>query len=253
MVNWSLCINIPDNHQNHNRMKTSKKNHGMPATAFIFLIATLLFSCSGGGSKSSGEAAYQPQNLHEADSMIRHLDQLYDDDKITTAEYKLRMSELTGEAERMRAGEDNPDPALRLPQWALNLGLSMPNDMVLVPEYSHQTTAGDMGEGFNSVTLVFKGSYDTAMREATRIAREANVPVSSSWQKNDELNKKLGKPEIPGKTWTNYDLGMDQDEDYFVSIEVDQSGMLTISAADARGMKALIESRKLAPEDHEGN
>lgn len=41
-------------------------------------------------------------------------------------------------------------------------------------------------------------------------------------------------------SYMNYDFGMDRDMAYLLLVEVDETGRLTISAADARQMKTII-------------
>jgi hypothetical protein len=176
------------------------------------------------------------------------IEEQYENREISLGQYKLQMAELLDEAERLQLRMDNLSEAEYLPEWALEVGLSIPKGLKIVPEFSHMTSQDDRSEMFNSITLVYEGDYETAMAEAKRIAESAGIPQSTSWQKNMEMSKKLGNPVSKGITYMNYDFGMNEEVEYLMVVEVDPSGKLTISAADARQMKSIINRHALDPE-----
>jgi hypothetical protein len=145
---------------------------------------------------------------------------------------------------------DSITPATSLPDWAKALGLNEPRNMQLVPGMSQQTFAEEPSEGFNSVTLVYTGNYDTAMNQAARIAKIAKLPPSKEYK---ELKKQVTRAghgnKLKGIAYMNYDLST-RDIDYLIYVQVDPKGMLTVSATDMKQMnKQLgkhmgIENRK---------
>lgn len=213
----------------------------------IILLSWVLTSCNNPAKERELNPADRVEVPEHVQDKARQIESLYETREISLAEYKFRMAELTDEAGRLQLRMDNLAAASYLPEWALEMGLSVPENMEVVPEFSHMTSWDDLSGMFNAVTLVFTGEYETAMQEAERIAKEAEIPLSTSWQKNFEMSKKLGNPVPKGITYMNYDFGMSQDVDYLVVVEVDPLGKLTISAADANQMKSVIDKHTVDP------
>lgn len=137
-----------------------------------------------------------------------------------------------------------------LPDWAKELGLSEPRNMQLVTGMSHVTSAVEPGEGFNSVTLVYSGNYDTAMNQAGRIAKAAKLPQSKKYKELMKQASHVGHGnKVKGITYMNYDLST-RDIDFLIYVQVDEKGTLTVSATDMKqmnrqlGKHAGIENRK---------
>ena len=205
------------------------------------MIVILFSACRSGTEKRE----LSPEDRIEVPEIVkdeaREIEYSYRNGEISLAEYKFRMAELQDEAARLNLRNSNLASADYLPDWARDIGLSIPSGMKILPEFSHMTSMDDASERFNSITLVYKGNYDTAMIEARRIAGDAGIPMSNTWKKNLEMAKKLGNPVPEGVSYMNYDFGMDRDMDYIMLVEVDKTGRLTISAADARQMKTIID------------
>lgn len=143
---------------------------------------------------------------------------------------------------RTLARKSNFNPATSLPQWAQQLNLTEPTDMKLDPDYSQLTTVEDPDEGFNSVLLVYVGSYELAMKEAARIAKIANIPLGKDYMQAVELSKTYNTDPIKGVAYMNFDPFI-KDSDFNISITVDETGMLTISAVDVMQMKKQFEGK----------
>jgi hypothetical protein len=127
-----------------------------------------------------------------------------------------------------------------LPQWAKQLGLTEPEKLTLVREMSHQTSADDPGEAFNSVTLTYTGNYDTAMTEASRIAKAANLPLSKDFKALRKHTEHSGPGgHTKGIAYMNYDLST-RNIDFLVYVVVDDKGTLTLSATDMRQMNEQL-------------
>lgn len=214
--------------------------------SIIFMV--LIFS---GCMQPDSKRKLKSDDRIEVPEMLKNeaaeIEEKYENREISLGQYKLQMVELLDEAERLQLRMDNLSEADYLPEWAVDVGLSIPKGLKIVPEFSHMTSQNDRSEMFNSITLVYEGDYETAMAEAKRIAESANIPLSTSWQKNMEMSKKLGNPVPKGISYMNYDFGMDQDVKYLMVVEVDPTGKLTISAADARQMKSIIDRHTLGP------
>ena len=130
---------------------------------------------------------------------------------------------------------NNEEVVYIFPEWAKELGLSEPMGMKFDGNNSFQTQEADITDGYNSILFIYTGNYQTALKEAERIAKNANIPMSETYQKAQELSKKLGKPieGMKGMTYMNYRFGrIDEDQKYKISIKVDESGKLSINAVD---------------------
>jgi hypothetical protein len=135
---------------------------------------------------------------------------------------------------------DHFTPATILPEWAKQLGLVEPLNMELIPEKSHLTSAEEPDEAFNSVTMVYTGNYDTAMNQATRMARIANLPLSKEYKASLRQAERAGRADrLKGIAYMNYDLST-RDIDFLVYIQVDDKGMLTLSATDMKQMNEQL-------------
>ncbi len=137
-----------------------------------------------------------------------------------------------------------------LPGWAVELGLSMPNGMQLDQAFSQITSASNADEGFNSVLLVFNGDYQTAMQEANRIARQARIPLSKDFEEARDIAEKYGSSPLKGIAYMNFEP-FKKDAPVNISITVDETGVLTISAVDVQQMNRQLnrdqDSNKSTP------
>lgn len=163
--------------------------------------------------------------------------------EISDAEADRQLLEIKETYGRTIARRSNLNPATSLPQWAQQLRLTEPTGMKLDPDYSQMTTVSNPDEGFNSVLLVYIGDYDIAMKEAARIARIANIPLGKDYLQAVELSKTYNTNPIKGVAYMNFDPFI-EDKDFNISITVDETGMLTISAVDVMQMKKQFEGSK---------
>jgi hypothetical protein len=136
--------------------------------------------------------------------------------------------------------KDSVTRATSLPEWAKQLGLIEPLNMTLVPEKSHLTSASKPDEAFNSVTLVYTSNYDTAMNQACRIAKAANLPLSKDYKAMRKQAERAGRgSRLKGIAYMNYDLST-RDIDFLVYVSVDDKGMLTLSATDMKQLDGQL-------------
>lgn len=127
-----------------------------------------------------------------------------------------------------------------LPGWAIELGLSLPNGMQLDQAFSQVTSVNNPDEGFNSILLVYNGEYQTAMREAERIARQARVPLSKDFVEARDIAMRFGSSPLKGIAYMNFEP-FKIDAPVNISITVDETGVLTISAVDVQQMNRQLE------------
>lgn len=195
------------------------------------------------------------ENLDETmalmDAMQEEIDQIEREramGNINDVEAGRRLNEVKDNYGRVLSRRSNTNPATGLPSWARALGLTEPRGLTLDADYSQMTSASEPGEGFNSVLLVYSGNYDRAISEAKRIADMAGVPLSRDFKQAVELAETFSSAPIRGVAYMNFDPFV-RDEDYNISITVDEEGMLTISAVDVRQMREQFERESSAEMD----
>ncbi|MBE0649379.1 MAG: hypothetical protein IH595_00930 [Bacteroidales bacterium] len=195
------------------------------------------------------------KNINKVDNTITMVDSLEkqrtrinderDAGKITDSEAKRKLDVLDSTLGRKVAKSTNLHPAKSLPDWASELGLRMPVGMELDTDYSQITSEKNDDEGFNSVVLVFKGDYNTAMKQAAIIARDAHVPLTKEYKTAFEMKEKYGEEIIKGAVYMNFELGDPIQPKYSIAITVSENGTLTISATDSKGMESHLKINNL--------
>ncbi len=131
-----------------------------------------------------------------------------------------------------KIAKTNDNSVTGLPRWARRLGLTEPVGLVYDQDFSQSTSERNEIEGFNSVILVYKGSYELAMQQAAIIAKTANIPLSQDYKDAIQLKKEYGIETIKGASYMNFTIGADNNPRYNISITVDDDGTLTINATD---------------------
>lgn len=121
--------------------------------------------------------------------------------------------------------------AEELPEWVIALGISEPENMKFDPVFSDYTSVDDPAEGFNSVSLVYNGSYNDAMKEAARIAAETKLYIGNNFKAKGAPAVKSNQLLTKGICYLNYSLD-DTDKDFLISVEVEPSGRLNIIVTD---------------------
>lgn len=161
--------------------------------------------------------------------------------ELSDKEADKQLNEVKETYGRVIARRSNINPATALPDWARQLGLSEPVGLTLDHDYSQLTSVKNADEGFNSVLLVYTGDYNSAMREAERLANAANIPMSKDYKQAVELAKTYSSTPIRGIAYMNFDPFI-SDADFNISITVDETGMLTISAVNVRQMQKQFQT-----------
>jgi len=163
--------------------------------------------------------------------------------KITEAEAQRRLAAIDDQYNRKVAANLGLAHKTELPGWAKALGLTEPKNMILDKALSQVTNEDKREGGFNSLTLVYKGSYKQAMEQAEKVAAMAGVPLTPEYKTAMEMKRKYGDHILKGAVYMNFELGAKNNPKYNIAITVDDKGVLTISATDAakmdREMKAL--------------
>lgn len=172
---------------------------------------------------------------------IDHVEVELKQGKINNAEAHKALNRINENYGRKIARNSNYHPASGLPQWAKNLGLTEPQGLVLDKDFSQVTSEDNPVEGYNSFTLVYKGRYNQAIKQAAIIARKAHIPMTKEYKNALEMKKKYGEDILKGAIYMNFELGSKSNPRYNIAITVDENGTLTLSATDSEKMDALIQ------------
>jgi len=85
-----------------------------------------------------------------------------------------------------KANAEAPDEDLqvsgKLPEWVTRLGISEPENMKFDRVFSDFTSIDNPTEGFNSVSMIYTGRYEIAVKEASRIAAVANLSLGGNFK-----------------------------------------------------------------------
>ncbi|MCF8228661.1 MAG: hypothetical protein K9G58_01350 [Bacteroidales bacterium] len=173
---------------------------------------------------------------------LKQIEQKVAEGELSPEEGQYLANELNEKYRREIARRSNLNPATNLPTWAKELGLLEPKGMVLDHDFSKKTSVNNETEGFNSIKLVFKGDYNTALNQARLIAENAGIPMSKEYAKAYEMAEKYpsAREKIKGVSYMNYELG-ETGLDHKISINVDENGKLTIIAVNEQQRKKYLE------------
>ncbi len=195
------------------------------------------------------------RSIKKVDKTIRMMDNMNariaevkkqrDEGRISDEEAQRRIESINKTIGREVAKSTHKNPVGNLPAWARSLGLTLPEGLQLDQDFSQITSENDPAEGFNSVTLVYRGPYMKAMQQASIIAGKARIPLTDEYKTAFEMKQKYGDEIIKGAVYMNFKLGAAQTPRYTIAISVDESGTLTISAADSKKMKEQLETNKI--------
>jgi len=183
--------------------------------------------------------------MNNMDARIAEVKKQRDAGKISDREAQRRIDAINKTLGRKVAQATNKHPATDLPAWAKSLGLTLPQGLQLDKDFSQITAEDNPGEGFNSVTLVYRGPYSKAMQQASIIAGRARIPLTKEYKSAFEMKEKYGDEIIKGAVYMNFDLGAAQNPRYNVAITVDESGTLTLSATDSKRMQEQLQRNEI--------
>jgi len=127
----------------------------------------------------------------------------------------------------------------KMPDWINSLGIYEPEGMKFDKAFSDFTSVDNPVEGFNSVSLVYTGSYEMAVKEATKLAESANLSVGGVFiAKGSPVSSTVDKSKLE-ISYLNYSLGK-AEQDFLISVHVLPSGRLTIMVTDSKQLKARL-------------
>ena len=207
--------------------------------SFIGLIVTLIAGLGGNIVLKAGSPATVAKTEVNFEKRLRDLEDDLVTGNINRHEYDSLAETLRIQIKRNEAVNDESHSPDKIPDWVNKLGISEPLGMKFDPVFSDYTSVNDPSEGFNSVSLVYTGTYEKAIEEASRIAANAKLTVGG-------VLKAIGSPVInshsntnSGISYLNYSLGKNN-QDFLISIRVEPSGRLTIMATDNKQLNKCL-------------
>ena len=141
--------------------------------------------------------------------------------------------------ERKEALKENNHSLEKIPDWVVQLGIGQPNGMKFDPIFSDYTSIDSPSEGFNSVSLVYNGSYEVAVAEAFKIAESAKLSLAGVLKMKGRPVLKARTKHNPEISYLNYSLG-NTDKDFLISVQVMPSGRLTIMVTDRKQLNKRL-------------
>lgn len=190
------------------------------------------------------------KTIDNMEQQLLELEKMVNSGEISEDEMKKITEKYYGKNDNYEAETKSISSVEKIPLWANQLGLIEPRNMTLVSEKSMMTSINNPSEGFNSITFVYEGQYENALKQAKIIAENANIPLSKSWLKIHNLinrqkedAKKYGnKPpdDLKGITYINYEQTNNEPE-FLMSISVDANGFLTIQVANLEQTKLQMD------------
>jgi hypothetical protein len=207
--------------------------------SFIGLIITFFVGFGENIALKAGSPASVSKTEVDFDQRLKSLEGDFAAGKITRNKYDSLSGIVRAGKERTEAAkgdQQNPD---KIPDWVCKLGISEPSGMKFDPVFSNSTSVSDPTEGFNSVSLVYTGSYETAIAEAARIAADAKLSVGAVFIAKGSPLKKDTETANRGVSYLNYSLGK-TNHDFLESVQVEPSGRMTIMVTDNKQLNEIL-------------
>ena len=158
---------------------------------------------------------------------------------ITKRDFDSISDQLHLQIERKEALNEDNHSLEKIPDWVVQLGIGQPNGMKFDPTFSDYTSVDSPSEGFNSVSLVYDGSYEVAVAEAKKIAESAKLTLAGILKTKGRPISKERKICYPEISYLNYSLGK-TDKDFLISVQVMPSGRLTIMVTDRKQLNERL-------------
>ena len=191
--------------------------------SFIGLIVLVLVVFGGNLVLQAGSPSSAPKTEVNFENRLQSLEDGLETGNITQHEYDSLSDLLRIQIRRNDALKETPQKSEIIPEWATKLGISAPVAMLFDPDFSDYTSVDDPSDGFNSVSLVYSGSYNTAIEEAARIAADAKLSVGGIFKSKGSPVKSAVKKSKLTVSYMNYSLD-ETDLDYLISVRVEPSG-----------------------------
>ncbi len=207
--------------------------------SFIGLIVAFFVGLGGNFILQAGLPTSVPKTEFNFEKSLQILEDDLDKGTITKHEYDSLSAQLHIKMERRYLLQDERNNPDKMPGWVTKLGITEPDGMKFDPIFSNYTSIDDPSEGFNSVSLVYTGSYEQAIEQAEKIAVSAKLSAGRIFKaKGSPASKENVKPGSSA-SYLNYSLG-NTNHEYLISVQVEPSGRLTIMATDNKQLNERL-------------
>ena len=210
---------------------TKVKVEKIIAISFIGLIVTFFVGLGGNIVLKAGRPASVSQTEVNFEKRLLTLEEDLAAGTISKSEFDSMTDVLRVQKSAFEAVINESDKPHNIPEWVSKLGIDKPEKMKFDQVFSNYTSVDDPAEGFNSVSLVYSGGYEQAIKEAERIAKNANLSPGRKFTSAGTPENRKKSISRSGISYLNYSLG-DTDKDFLISVEVEPSGRLTIMVTD---------------------
>jgi len=214
---------------------TNKKVEKNIIIYFIGLIVTL-FAILGGDMVLKAELPANTKTQIDFGKQLQSLEKDLETGKLSLHQFDSLSIQIRLQKERNELFTEETRKLDKMPEWVKELGISVPEGMKFDKVFSEYTSVDDPTEGFNSVSLVYTGNYETAIAEAQRIAASAHLEDGGvHFVKNKSRNVTRNSM----VNYLNYSLE-NANQDYLISVQVVPSGRLTIMVTDNKQLNERL-------------
>jgi hypothetical protein len=210
-----------------------KKIEKIIIISFIGLFVAIFVGLSGNIILKAGSPAAATKTEINFENRLQSLEEDLASGKISRTEYDSITSLLYTQKQQSEALLDENKNFDKIPDWVSKLGISAPVGMSFDPVFSDYTTVDDPSEGFNSVSLVYTGSYENAIDAATKIAASAKLSAAGNHRAKGAPVRNEVQQSNSEVSYLNYSLG-NTNKDYLISVQVEPSGRMIIMVTDNR-------------------
>jgi hypothetical protein len=207
--------------------------------SFIGLIVVFLVGLGGNLVLKAGSPASAAKTEVNFEKRLQSLEDDLETGSITKHEFDSLSDILRIQIQRNEALMDESHSPDKIPDWVLKLGINEPDGLKFDKDFSDYTSVNDPTEGFNSVSLVYSGSYDKAIEEAAKIAATAKLSVGGVFKAKGNPVEISDKNLNSGISYVNYSLEK-ADQDFLISVQVEPSGLLTIMVTDNKQLNKCL-------------
>jgi len=208
---------------------------------FIGLIAAYFVGIGGNGDLKAGLPATVEKTEVNFEKHHKELEDSLAAGLISRHEFDSLSDILRAQKARLEAVNQESHIPDKMPEWVSKLGIIEPVGMKYEPMFSDYTSVENPSEGFNSVSLVYTGTYETAIAEAYKIAVNKNLSIGGDFESKGNPAKKKPGTANSGISYLNYSLGK-TDKDFLISVQVEHSGQLTIMVTDNKQLNERLLS-----------
>lgn len=218
---------------------TKNKVEKILVISFIGLIVVFLVGLGGNLVLKAGSPSSAPKTEVNFEKRLHSLEDDLVAGNITKHEFDSLSDILRIQIKRNEALTDESHSPEKIPDWVIKLGITEPEGMKFDQDFSNSTSIADPSEGFNSVSLVYTGSYEKAVEEAAKIAANAKLSVGGIFKAKGSPVKADVKRANTGISYMNYSLD-NADQDFLISVQVEPSGLLTIMVTDNKQLNKCL-------------